>query len=291
MSSKKRGLGRGLKDLGINELWGELNKPMTRNEFPAGELHHLSIEVLSPGQYQPRRDIDHQALQELADSIRSHGIIQPLVVRPIADQRYEIIAGERRWHAAKLAELSAVPVLVRKMTDETALAISVIENIQREDLNAIEEAMALQRLIDEFGMTHDAVASAVGKSRAMVSNLLRLLTLNPDVRTMVEHGDLSMGHARALRALTTEQQYLAAKWVVNKALSVRETEQLVKRWLQPAKASAPKSMDPDVQRLQRQLSEKLAAKVTVHHTSKGHGRIIIQYHDLDELEGILGHLQ
>lgn len=296
MNGKKRGLGRGLNDLGLNELLSDIQAPASAGDNPTGdnpngELRHLPVDMLRPGRHQPRRDMDGEALAELASSIRAQGIIQPIVVRSLVTGGHEIIAGERRWRAAQLAELHEVPVVIRDISDQAATAMALIENIQRENLNAIEEAAALQRLIDEFGMTHEKAAEAVGKSRAMVSNLLRLLTLVEDVRTMVERGDLEMGHARALLALPGDQQSHAAKTVVAKDLSVRETERLVQRIQNPPTTSDRKSPDPDVLRLQANLSDKLGAGVVIKHTPKGKGKLIISYNNLDELDGILEHIQ
>lgn len=289
MDVKKRGLGRGLNDLGLNELLSSVNSPTTTVE---SKSHHemlcrLPVEFLQTGKYQPRKDFDPEALAELADSIRAQGIIQPIVVRTLAHNRYEIIAGERRWRAAQLANLSEVPVVIREISDETAIAMALIENIQREDLNSIEEAEAMQRLLDEFGLTHQQVSTAVGKSRTSVTNSLRLLQLSSDVKTMVERGDLDMGHGRALLALDREQQIKAAKVVVTKGLSVRDTESLVRR-LQQGDNNVPiKNSDPDTLRLQNSLSDKLAAAVKIDHHASGRGKLVIKYNSLDELEGII----
>ena len=258
-----------------------------------GELRKLSIELIRPGKYQPRIDMHADSLDDLAESIRSQGIVQPIVVRPIEKQgHYEIIAGERRWRAAQIAGLHAIPALIRDVPDEAAIAMALIENIQRENLNPIEEAQALQRLIEEFEMTHQQAADAVGRSRASVSNLLRLLTLNSDVRKLLERGDLEMGHARALLSLQDEGQEQAAREVVAKALSVRETEQLVRRYASDRDKSTPATrIDPDIQRLQNELSERLGAKVKFQHGAKGKGRVIIHYSNLDELDGILAHVK
>jgi ParB family chromosome partitioning protein len=289
MEMKKRGLGRGLNDLGLDELLSSVNSPVVVSEPKATDeiLRRLPVEYLQPGKYQPRKDFDPEALGELADSIRVQGIIQPIVVRSIAHNRYEIIAGERRWRAAQLANLSEVPVVIREITDETAVAMSLIENIQREDLNSIEEAEAMQRLLDEFHLTHQQVSSAVGKSRAAVTNALRLLQLTSDVKTMVERGDLDMGHGRALLPLERELQIKAAKIVVTKGLSVRDTESLVRRLQQPAASETSAKVDPDTLRLQTTLSEKLAASVKIDHQASGKGKLVIKYNSLDELDGII----
>jgi len=289
--STKRALGRGL-----NELLSEVTTPPSINgvgEQTAPVQQRLPIDVIQPGKYQPRREMDPDSLQELADSIKSQGIIQPIVVRPVGNNRYEIIAGERRWRAAQLAGLELVPVVMRDIPDEAAIAISLIENIQREDLNAIEEAMALQRLGMEFDLTHDEIAIAVGKSRAMVSNLIRLLSLSFDVKTMVERGDLEMGHARAILPLPPELQLHVAKTIIAKALSVREAESMV-RGIQQGKTKKiepEEVIDPDTQKLQSNLSEKLGAAVKIQHKAKGKGKLIISYNSLDELDGILAHIK
>ena len=286
MAVKKRGLGRGLDAL--------LSGSAVPAEEPAGsDMLELPVDLLQPGKYQPRSDMHPESLEELANSIRAQGVVQPIVVRSINSAgQYEIIAGERRWRAAQMAGLHEIPAVVRNVPDEAAIAMALIENIQREDLNPIEKAVALQRLIDEFDMTHQEAAGAVGRSRAAVSNLLRLLTLNSDVRKMLEQGDLEMGHARALLALNGEQQGQTAREVAAKGYSVRETEQLVRRLsTSPARAKkSPKSLDPDIKRLQDDLTEKLAAKVAFQHTAKGNGKMVVHYNSLDELEGILKHI-
>ena len=286
MAVKKRGLGRGLDAL--------LSGSAIPAEEPAGtEMREIPVDLLQPGKYQPRSDMHPESLEELANSIRAQGVVQPIVVRSVnSTGQYEIIAGERRWRAAQMAGLHEIPAVVRNVPDEAAIAMALIENIQREDLNPIEEAVALQRLIDEFEMTHQEAAGAVGRSRAAVSNLLRLLTLNADVRKMLEQGDLEMGHARALLALDGEKQSQTAREVAAKGYSVRETEQLVRRLsTAPAKTKkSVKSLDPDIKRLQDDLTEKLAAKVAFQHTARGNGKLVIHYNSLDELEGILKHI-
>jgi ParB family chromosome partitioning protein len=237
--------------------------------------------------YQPRRDLDPEALEELAASIRQHGIMQPIVVRTIGINRYEIIAGERRWRAAQLAELANVPALVKDVADEAAIAMALIENIQREDLNAMEEAMALHRLQDEFDLTQQQVADAVGKSRSAIANLLRLLQLQEPVRLMLERGDLEMGHARSLLALDAQAQQQAAREVVAKGLSVRQTEDLVRRSQQPKIEKVKPAADADVLRLQEQLSDRLGTKVAIRQNAKGKGQVSIAYASLDQLDGIL----
>lgn len=285
MANIKKGLGKGLADLGINELLSEIKSSEHKNE-----LRKLPLDIIQPGKYQPRKDIDPEALEELAKSIRAQGIIQPILVRTIKRGQYEIVAGERRWRAAQLAGLQEVPAVIREMPDETAIALSLIENIQREDLNIVEEAMALQRLIDEFTMTHQEAADAVGKSRVMVTNLLRLLNLQSEVKTMLQHGDLEMGHARALLTLDKTKQIELAKVIVQKELTVREVESLVNRLQNPSKKINNKTSDPNVISFQKQLADKLAAKVTILHSKNGAGKMIIHYNNLDELEGIVEHI-
>lgn len=284
MSKNRRGLGRGLDALLSNTT--EATAPAQ-----SGEVTELNVEQLQRGQYQPRVDMREETLSELADSIQAQGVIQPLVVREIGTNRYEIIAGERRWRASKLAGLTNVPVVIRNVPDQTAIAMALIENIQREDLNPLEEANSLQRLIDEFELTHADAAKAVGRSRAAVSNLLRLRELSPQVKEMVEAGRLDMGHARALLSLPEIEQVDAARQIAEQGLTVRGAEQLVRNWQEPnAKPSASKpALDPDITRLQNELSDKLAANVAIQ-DSKGKGKIIIKYHSLDELDGILAKL-
>ncbi|GEA09667.1 chromosome partitioning protein ParB [Alteromonas sp. KUL49] len=232
-----------------------------------------------------------EALEELASSIRAQGVIQPIVVREIEPNRYEIIAGERRWRAAQLAQLDEVPCLVKNVPDEAAVAIALIENIQREDLNAMEEAQALDRLMNEFALTHAQVAEAVGKSRTTVTNLLRLNNLNEDVKILVEHGDIEMGHARALLALEGMEQSTAAQTVSGKGLTVRDTEKLVKKLLEPEKPKAEKKVDPDVESLMTRLSENLGAQVAINHNNKGKGKLVISFNDLEQLDGIINKIQ
>ncbi len=238
--------------------------------------------------------MDEEALQELAASIRAQGVLQPVVVRPMSGTgRYELVAGERRWRAAQLAGLQDIPAVIRDVPDQAAMAIALIENIQRENLNPVEEAHALHRLIDEFDMTHQQAADAVGRSRAAVSNLLRLLDLSADVKALLENGDLEMGHARALLSLTSDQQGQVARQVVAKGLSVRETEHLVRRLQQTASSGRPASpsTDPDIRRLQDDLSAQLGAMVKIQHTARGKGRLVVHYNSLDELDGILNHIK
>lgn len=283
ITKKPQRLGRGL-----DALLSAYETPTEREE-----LRQIPIDLLQRGKYQPRTHMNPEALEELAVSIKAQGVVQPIVARPLSGGQYEIIAGERRWRAAQLAGLETVPAVVRKIPDEAAIAISLIENIQREDLNPIEEANAFTRLIDEFHMTHQQVAEAVGRSRAAVTNLLRLLTLNSDVRDLLDNGRVDMGHARALLALEGKQQSHTALQVADKGLSVRETENLVRRLL--AKPSGRKStggqMDPDTRALAQRLSETLGTKVRFHHNAKGKGRLVIEYNTLDELDGILAHIR
>mgnify|MGYP000224047132 CR=1 FL=1 len=298
MSAKKRGLGRGLDAL----LSSSKPAPSARTEQPnvseqdviiqptSSELQKLPIEFLHSGKYQPRKDMSEEALEELASSIRSQGIIQPIVVRPVAENSYEIIAGERRWRAAQIAKLDVVPCIIKDVPDEAAVAIALIENIQREDLNAMEEAVALHRLLTEFELTHQQVADAVGKSRTTVTNLLRLNNLNDDVKILLEHGDIEMGHARCLLALEGEAQSDAARLAVAKALTVRETEKLVRSIIEPAPKKETFEKDPDVKQLEQQLAENLGAKVEINYNKKGKGNLVISYTNLEELDGILSHI-
>lgn len=297
MSVKKRGLGRGLDAL----LGAAASRPATpaspgaTDAMPAVEdriLRQLPVDLIQRGKYQPRKDIDPESLQELADSIKAQGVMQPIVVRPISDHRYEIIAGERRWRAAQLAGLDEIPVLVRDVADKAAIAMSLIENIQREDLNPIEEAAALLRLQQEFELTQQEVADAVGKSRSTVANLLRLMSLQADVRRLVEHGDLEMGHARALLGLDATRQSQAARSVVARGLSVRQTEALVRHLLKRKDAPAtPLSIDPNIRHLQDDLSRRLGARVEIRHGAGGKGKLVLAYNSLDELDGILSHIK
>jgi ParB family chromosome partitioning protein len=285
MTTKKpQRLGRGL-----DALLSAYETPVEKDE-----LRQIPIDQLQRGKYQPRTHMNPEALQELADSIKAQGVVQPIVARPLAAGNYEIVAGERRWRAAQLAGLESIPAVVRKIPDEAAIAIALIENIQRENLNPVEEANAFTRLIDEFHMTHQQVAEAVGRSRAAVTNMLRLLTLNTDVRELLETGKMDMGHARALLALEGKHQSQAAHQVVDKGLSVRETENLVRRLLAGPAAghkSAGQRMDPDTRALAQRLSEKLGAKVRFQHSAKGKGRLLIEYNTLEELDGILAHIR
>lgn len=290
MATKKRGLGRGLDALlggaSVSAMQEKAAKVDTR------ELQHLSLELIQRGKYQPRRDMDPQALEELAQSIKNHGVMQPIVVRPLSGGRYEIIAGERRWRASQQAGLEKVPALVREVPDEAAIAMALIENIQREDLNPIEEAVALQRLQQEFQLTQQQVADAVGKSRVSVSNLLRLIALPDEIKTLLAHGDLEMGHARALLGLPGDQQVEGARHVVARGLTVRQTEALVRQWLSDKeKPKAEVKSDPDISRLEQRLAERLGSPVQIKHGQKGRGQLVIRYSSLDELQGVLAHIR
>lgn len=285
---KKRGLGKSLDAL--LAYTSTENKGMDEPALAGDQLAHLAVGMLQPGKYQPRRDMDPALLDELANSIRAQGIIQPLIVRPVGD-RYEIIAGERRYRAAQLAGLTEVPVIVRHIPDEAAMAIGLIENIQREDLNPIEEAAALNRLLKEFGMTHQQVADAVGKSRTTVTNLLRLLALPEEVKRLLEQGLLEMGHARTLITLPETAQCETAQLIVTRGLSVRETEELVRRLQQPASAKTDKPIDPGMMDLQENLARQLKLRVAIQCNAKGKGKLVIHYRNLRELDHLLAQIQ
>ncbi|WP_300321347.1 ParB/RepB/Spo0J family partition protein [Idiomarina sp.] len=292
MSAKKRGLGRGLDALlTSNQQNSERQSSEQVSEEAKGELQKLPIEQLKPGRYQPRKDMSPEALEDLAASVKAQGIIQPIVVRPTAKNEYEIIAGERRWRAAQLAKLDMVPCLVKEVPDEAAVAIALIENIQREDLNAMEEATALQRLLDEFQMTHQDVAQAVGKSRTTVTNLLRLNNLEDGVKVLLERGDIELGHAKLLLALQGEQQADVAQQIVAKDMTVRDAEKLVRRTIDPPKQPEKPEPDANIEHLETKLSETLGAKVQINHGRKGKGKLVINYTSLDELDGILTHIK
>ena len=298
MTDKKRGLGRGLE-----ALLGE-TRPRLAPGMPAAreQLMHLPLDLLSRGKYQPRVDMREESLADLADSIKAQGVIQPIVVRPVGTpgagehQRYEIIAGERRWRAAQIAGIADIPAVVRHVDDEHAVALALIENIKREDLNPLEEALALSRLINEFQLTHQQAAEAVGRSRAAVSNLLRLLDLPQAIRPLIEKRELEMGHARALLGLTNPRQMSEVGLLVaKKGLSVRETEALVRRLIAHAgggkgKSGGARSKDPDILRLENDLADKLGATVELIHAITGKGKLVISYHSLEELDGILAHI-
>jgi ParB family transcriptional regulator, chromosome partitioning protein len=312
MSTKKPVMGRGLE-----ALLGQISrKPEPVGDgaamadvgaaaparLPGDELASLPVDLLQRGKYQPRVDMRQESLDELAASIKAQGVVQPIVVRPVGtaapgeSQRYEIIAGERRWRAAQIAGLATVPAVIRRVPDEAAIAMALIENIQRENLNPLEEARALERLISEFGITHQQAADAVGRSRAAVSNLLRLLELPNEVITFVEKRELEMGHARALLGLPQRRQQIeVGSLVARKGLSVRDTENMVRSMLARSSPSAAdkdtRAVDPNVQRLQDELSEKLGAPVQIQHSGSGKGKVVVTYHSLDELDGILAHIK
>lgn len=285
---KKRALGRGLDALlGIGA-----DKP-SQDELNGDQFRTLPVDLIQRGRYQPRLDIKAESLQELADSIKAQGVVQPVVVRPLADTgRYELVAGERRWRAAQLAGLHEIPAVVKVIPDRSAMSIALIENIQREQLNPLEEALALQRLIGEFAMSHQDVAEAIGRSRAGVSNLLRLLELEPEVKEMLDGAELEMGHARALLALPRAQQLQVAREVAGKGLSVRATEKLVRGLLAADGAEKPAQAapDPNVTRLETDLAERLGAAVAIKHSRRGKGVLEIRYNSLDELDGILARI-
>ncbi|WPC05148.1 ParB/RepB/Spo0J family partition protein [Pseudomonas benzenivorans] len=290
MAAKKRGLGRGLDAL----LGGTSVTALQEEAVQADrqELQHLQLELIQRGKYQPRRDMDPTALEELAQSIKAQGVMQPIVVRPIDGGRYEIVAGERRWRACHQAGLERIPAMVRELPDEAAIAMALIENIQREDLNPIEEAVALQRLQQEFQLTQQQVAEAVGKSRATITNLLRLIGLPEEIKTLLAHGDLEMGHARALLGLPAEQQVEGARHVVARGLTVRQTEALVRQWLNAKEKPVEKvKPDPDISRLEQRLAERLGSPVQIKHGQKGKGQLVIRYSSLDELQGVLAHIR
>lgn len=291
--AKKRGLGRSLDALLAYTTNTDTAAPhLTEvSTAPVGDaLRQLSVHDIHRGKYQPRRDMDTAALEELANSIRTQGIIQPIIVRPDGDQ-YEIIAGERRWRAAQLAGLTEVPVVIRDIPDEAAIAIALIENIQRENLNPIEEAIAVQRLIDEFEMTHQQIADALGKSRAGITNLLRLLTLADEVRDLLERGRIEMGHARTLITLPESVQLEAANLIVARGLSVRETEHLVRQLQTEPVPKAPKVIDPDIANLQTSLAKQLKMKVAIQCNAKGKGKLVIHYRNLTELDDLIAQFQ
>jgi ParB family transcriptional regulator, chromosome partitioning protein len=287
--SKKRGLGRGLDALLSGAgLAAAHDSPATDS---SSALRQVPVDLIERGRYQPRTNFDEESLKSLADSIRSQGVVQPIVVRPLSKGRYELVAGERRWRAAQTVGLSEIPAIVRNMADDAALAIALIENIQREELNPLEEARALRRLVDEFDMTHQAAADAVGRSRASISNALRLLDLSPAVAELLDCGTLEMGHARALLALEPHAQRTAAEHIVAKRLTVRQAEALVRTLLAPPKAPVRgASSDPDIARLEQRLAQHLGARVKLDHRANGRGRVTISYHSLDELDGVLSRI-
>ena len=289
MTIKKRGLAKGR---GLDALLGSIQKEKLQLEVQSldhGQLKQIDVSLLKRGEYQPRRFIQEQDLQELAASIEKHGVMQPIVIRPIDDEQhpYEIIAGERRWRAAQLAGLTEIPAIVRDLTDQVAIALALIENIQRQDLNPIDQAMALQRFHDEFGLSHQEIAETVGKARTTVSNLLRLLTLAEPVKELMQQGSLDMGHARAILTLKAKDQLKVAQHVIEKNLSVRQTEQLVRDFNAPKQEKPKAAIAPDIQQLTQRLSERFSADVKIDYNKQGKGKLIISYHSLEELDGIL----
>jgi len=290
--AKKRGLGRGLDAL----LGGAAAGEATAEKAATGAPALIALDLIQRGRFQPRRHFDEDKLRELADSIAAQGVVQPIILRPLAANEYELIAGERRWRAAQLAGLENIPAVIREVGDQAAMAMGLIENIQRDDLNPLEEAQALRRLLEEFDLTHQQIAQAVGKSRTTVTNLMRLLELNPDVKAFVDERQLEMGHARALMALQGDEQSYAAARVVKKGMSVRDTEALIRKLkqaaAQPAKSPAADSIenDPDVRRMLQGLTEKLGAQVQLKQSVGGKGKLTIIYNSLDELEGIMAHI-
>ena len=300
-TKKKKRLGRGLEallggsDFGNTESSAE---PVANDDGSIAAVNQpkelapsvLPIELMQPGVYQPRTNMDQDSLQELAASISSQGIIQPILVRPIAGDKYEIIAGERRWRAAQIAQLHEVPVLVRNIPDEATLAVALIENIQRENLNPVEEAMGLKRLMDEFELTHEEMAKSVGRSRAAVTNLLRLLNLSFGAKLLLEQGKIEMGHARAILGLESDYQDMVADEVYAKRLSVRQTEVLVRSYANPKKKTLKPSKSSDIRTLEEGLAEKLGTKVSLE-DKNGKGKLVIEYKNLDILDGILAHIK
>lgn len=289
MTTKKRGLAKGR---GLDALLGSIQKEKLQIEAQAidhGQLKQIDVNLLKRGEYQPRRFIQEQDLKELAASIEKHGVMQPIVIRPIEDEKYpyEIIAGERRWRAAQLAGLKEIPAIVRDLNDQVAIALALIENIQRQDLNPIDQALALQRFHDEFGLSHQEIAETVCKARTTVSNLLRLLSLDDAIKNLMQEGQLDMGHARAILALKAKDQMAVAKIVIEKSLSVRQTEQLVREWNEPKQDKPQAVISPDIEQLTQKLSERFGANVKIDHNKQGKGKLVIHYHSLDELDGIL----
>lgn len=295
MAVKRKGLGRGLNELlnaGKSSNLHSTDETTTDSANENGRLAQIPVEHIQRGKYQPRRDMHSEALEELAASIRVQGVMQPIVVRPISGDRYEIIAGERRWRATQLAGLDKIPAVIRDVPDEAAIAMSLIENIQREDLNPVEEAVALKRLQDEFELTHQEVADAVGKSRTTITNLLRLIALTDDVKIMLERGDLEMGHARCLLTLDDIDQREIARQVVDKGLSVRQTEAMVRKHQQDQTKAVPATVtSPDVRALEEGLAEHVGVPVQLQQSAKGKGKLVFSYNSLDELDGILAHLR
>lgn len=291
--AKKRGLGKGLDAL-LSSVTNVEEDISTKEAEQLNGFRLLPVDIIQRGRYQPRRDIDPQALEELSNSIRAQGVMQPIVVRPIDSDRFEIIAGERRWRASQMADLTEIPAIIKDVPDEAAIAMALIENIQRENLNPIEEAISLQRLQDEFELTQQEVADAVGKSRSAVTNLLRLMNLTDEVKKMLEYGDLEMGHARALLSLEDSLQIEAAKEIAGKALSVRQTEELVKKIQQGEAPRAEKvkpTPDPQLSELANELSMRFASKVAITRNASGKGKITINFDDTEALDNILQFLK
>ncbi|WP_180127796.1 MULTISPECIES: ParB/RepB/Spo0J family partition protein [unclassified Acinetobacter] len=289
MTVKKRGLAKGR---GLDALLGSIQKEKLQLEAKAldhGQLKQIDVHLLKRGEYQPRRFIKEQDLQELAASIEKHGVMQPIVIRPVEDEKhpYEIIAGERRWRAAQLAGLTEVPAIVRDLSDQVAIALALIENIQRQDLNPIDQAMALQRFHDEFGLSHQEIADTVGKARTTISNLLRLLSLADQVKDFMQEGLLDMGHARAILTLKAKDQLKVAEMVIEKSMSVRQTEQFVRDLNTPKQQKAKPIVSSDIQQLTQRLSDRFSADVKIDHNKQGKGKLVISYHTLEELDGIL----
>ncbi len=289
MTTKKRGLAKGR---GLDALLGSIQKEKLQLEAQSldhGQLKQVAVNVLRRGEYQPRRFIHEQDLQELAASIQKHGVMQPIVIRPIENEEfeYEIIAGERRWRAAQIAGLAEIPAIVRDLSDQVAIALALIENIQRQDLNPIDQALALQRFHEEFGLSHQEIADTVGKARTTVSNLLRLLSLEEQVKDYMQQGQMDMGHARAILTLKAKDQLKVAEIVVSKSLSVRQTEQLVRELNAPKEAKPKAHISADLEQLTQKLSERFSANVKIDHNKQGKGKLVIHYHSLDELDGIL----
>ena len=290
MTIKKRGLAKGR---GLDALLGSIQKEKLQLEAQSmdhGQLKQIDVKLLKRGEYQPRRFINESALEELAASIKKHGVMQPIVIRSVDDEQYpyEIIAGERRWRAAQLAGLTTIPAIVRDLPDQVAIALALIENIQRQDLNPIDQALALQRFHEEFGLSHQEIADTVGKARTTVSNLLRLLALEEQVKDFMQQGQLDMGHARAILTLKAKDQLKIAQVVIAKSLSVRQTEQLVRDFTAPKQADQDKQkVSADIQTLTQKLSERFSADVKIDHNKQGKGKLVIHYHSLDELDGIL----
>lgn len=288
--TRKRGLAKGR---GLDALLGSIQVEKQTIEGSGdgasfdGQLQQVELSSLQRGAYQPRRYIAEEQLNELAESIKQHGVMQPIVVRRLDAEHYEVIAGERRWRAAQIAGLTHISAIVRDISDQVAIALALIENIQRQDLNPIEQALALQRFHDEFGLSHQEIADTVGKARTTVSNLLRLLSLEDSVKTLLSEQKLDMGHARAILALAKTQQRQVADIIVKKALSVRQTEQLVRDLGAPKSTGAAKKHSADIEQLRSRLSEHFGAQVLIDHNAKGKGKIVIKYHSLDELDGIL----